>query len=96
MFDEQREGSEQEEHLERGEVARLHAVQVVANHVAWAQQHVAHRTEDTAVVHVPDVEEKVDGLFQREAVHRSRLTAAWTEVAYELRAAARTFARSVG
>ena len=57
-FYEQRESSQQEKHLEGREVCHLHALQIVANHIAGPEQQVAYAVPHASVAESPDVDEK--------------------------------------
>ena len=64
--------------------------QMVADHVARAQQQVANAAEHAAVAHAPDVEIQQQRILKRIAAYLARLTAAGTVVALKVGAAGGT------
>ena len=88
--DQNGESNEQEEHLERREIGHLHSAEIVADHVAGAQHQVAERTEHTTVAKSPHVEKQKQGILERVAAYRRRLSATWTVVALIVGAAGGT------
>ena len=65
----ERESGEEEEHLERREVGALHAAQVVADHVAGAEDEVAHAVDHALVAQTPHVDEEEKHGLERIAAH---------------------------
>ena len=81
MLYDERECCEQEEHLERWEVGRLHAVQVVVDHVTRAQYQVADGAEHAAIADAPHIEKQQESVLERETADAGRLSTARTVVA---------------
>ena len=86
-LNEQRERCQQEEEFEGREIGHLHAREVVANHVAWAQYQVANAAEHAPVANAPDVKEQQKGFLKRIAADLGRLPTPRTVVALEAGAA---------
>ena len=85
-FDDE-EQRQHDEHLERGKIAQIMSVEIVANHIPRAGKELGHRAEHGAAAETPNLEEAEDDVFEGEAFAGGGFAALGAEAALKLLAA---------